>query len=207
MDIRKIIDEIKKDNLLNENAERVEEYLDSIYEQLTEFDVNTIKDEQHLRTLIMDRVLETAVKLLAVRVRTNESEEDDDDRNKGIIVRLLDMPEKMRMKHLNKLMLEILDHFEGPGPALRQSIARLILDYRLLPRLKETLATLYPSSAKHERVLKSIRHVESQIAMGMFSLYVWPMREDDKRKKEFQEIRAKLLGNALENPEAFMGKE
>jgi hypothetical protein len=43
--------------------------------------------------------------------------------------------------------------------------------------------------------------------MGMFSLYVWPMREDDKRKKEFQEIRANLLKNAFENPEAFMGKE
>jgi hypothetical protein len=182
---------------------------------MKEFDISTVEDETHLRKLIMDRVLETATEFATVSVHKIEIKESDFREGEfeegkfqlGERIPLKDLPENERMEQLNRFMLQTLEHFDGPGPALRLSIARLILDYRLLPRLKETLATLYPSSAKHERVLKSIRHVESQIAMGMFSLYVWPMREDDKRKKEFQEIRAKLLGNALENPEAFMGKE
>ncbi|MDR1377810.1 MAG: hypothetical protein LBJ36_02000 [Synergistaceae bacterium] len=203
---RDFIEKLKNEELSGKNKERLGHYLDLLYEQLAEFDLDAVEDERHLRALIMDRVLETAVEFFAIkRVDNIEDDTDDDDTEK--FIRLKDLPEKTREEHLNKIMLKILDNYEGPGPALRHSVARLILDYRLLSRLKETLTTLDPSSVKHERVLKGIRHVESQMAMGMLFLHIWPTFKDNKQKKEFQEIRKKVLNNALENPEAFIGKE
>jgi hypothetical protein len=190
----------KSDGLSGLEIAQLEEVLDLLHEKLQEFDVAAIRDEQHLRTSIMNRVLDAAMEFFAVAASVG-------DAPGGKPIRLIDMPEETRMEHLNRLMLQVLDKMDGPGPALRRSIARLILDYRLLLRLRETLTTLPPLSTQHKRVLKSIQHVETKLSTGMLLLFAWPLLKDDKRKKEWNELRNKVLQSVLENPEAFMHKE
>jgi hypothetical protein len=194
------IEKNKNDKLSENEFKRLDQALDLLHERLKEFQVSEVKDEQHLRTFIMKRVLEGAGEFFTVALPKSDAPEEKP-------IRLKDIPEEERMEHLDRLMMKVLAEIDGPGPALRNSIARLILDYRLLLRLKETLATLDPSSSKYKRALKGIEVVESKLTSGMFFLYTWPLFSDEKRKKEFNRIHNKLLQNTLENPEAFMHKE
>jgi hypothetical protein len=175
-------------------------WMNLLHAKLKEFDVTTVKDEQHLRSLIMDKVLEAAARFFTVSTQKGNGP-------KGPAIPLKDLPEEERAELLSNLMLKILGDIEGPGPVLRRYIARLILDYRLFLRMKKHLETLTPSSVKHRIASKSICHLELKMSEEMFFFYAWPLSSETKRKKEFLERREKLLKEVFENPEALMEKE
>ncbi|MDR1622424.1 MAG: hypothetical protein LBS00_08630 [Synergistaceae bacterium] len=187
----------ESDEFSDKEREQLGKVLDLLYAKLKEFDIATVKDEQHLRTLIMDRVLKTATEFFTVRV----TKENDPQ---GTAIPLMKLPQEEQEEYLNKLMLKILEDIEGPGPVLRRSIARLILDYRLLLRMREKLETLVLSSVKHRIASKGIRHLENKLSTGMFFLHTWPLANETEQKKKFLEIREKLLKETFENPEALV---
>ncbi|MDR1133507.1 MAG: hypothetical protein LBL05_05050 [Synergistaceae bacterium] len=173
------------------NLERFVDALDGLKKEADAFDVSSIRDEKHLRTIMMERVLETAVRFYAVTPEGGKS------------VPLSRLPKEEQESHLDKIMPKILDSFDGPGPLLRRSIARIILDYRMSLRLKEKLTNLRPKSPKYDKAMKSAAHLESMISLGVTFLYAWPLLEDDSRKKEFMATRKRLLEQVLEDPEAY----
>jgi hypothetical protein len=143
-----------------------EELWDRIIAEIRKFDVYAIEDETHLRSLIMSRVTESAIRMITVLAN-------------GKHVCLIDLPENERLEKLNEIMADVMSSSEGQGPVLRRHILKLILDYRTLMRLRERMRTLGPGTRNHKKTEKGIRHLEEMLASGMFLLYTWPMRSED----------------------------
>ncbi|MDR3265325.1 MAG: hypothetical protein LBT15_04865 [Synergistaceae bacterium] len=153
------------------------------------FDIAGIRDESHLREVIMNRVLETAAHNFTVSV------------NGGQEIAIEKLPEAQQGEHLNKIILKILDAMDGPGPLLRRAIAETILNYRMLIRLNEMLPTLKPSTARRRRVEEGIAHIEKLIREAILYFEAWSFFSDSSPKEKFNAIRRKLLEEVLENPE------
>jgi hypothetical protein len=150
------------------------------------FDLAEIRDETHLRKIVMDRVLETAAHNITVSEMGGPS------------APLADLPEDERAKHLNKVMLDFLDSDSGPGPVLRRVIASVILNYRMRNRLKELLPTLHPSSSKYKRVERGIAYIEEQIKTGMFYFEAWTFFGNGLEQKQSDWAKQKLVDRFLE---------
>ncbi|MDR1621644.1 MAG: hypothetical protein LBS00_04645 [Synergistaceae bacterium] len=149
------------------------------------FDISEVRDETHLREIIMDRVLETAAHNISASVRGGPS------------VPLAELPEDQQAKHLNKVILDMLDSDSGPGPILRRSIASTIFNYRMWNRLKELLPTLHPSSPKSKRVRQGIGYIEEQIKTGMFYFEAWTFFGDGPGGKQSDLVKQKLVERLL----------
>ncbi|MDR3164131.1 MAG: hypothetical protein LBU13_00970 [Synergistaceae bacterium] len=189
------VEKDKKNEISDEERANLKRLLDTMEENMHSFDVSSVQDEKHLRAIMMERVLETAVRFYTVTPEGGEP------------IPLSRFPKEEQERHLDKIMPKVMDNFEGPGPLLRRNIARIILDYRILLRLKEKLTNLSPGSPKHIRATKSAAHVEHMISLGMMFLYGWPLLNDDSRKKEFMATRKRLLERVLEDPEEFNFEE
>jgi hypothetical protein len=155
------------------------------------FDIAEVRDETHLRELIMDRVLETAAKHITASVMGGPS------------VPIAELPEEQQAEYLNKVMLDILDSNSGPGSILRLYIASTILHYRMRKRLKELLPTLLPSSSKSNRVEQGISYTEKRIETGMFYFEAWILFGDGPGEQQSglakQKLVEKLLKRETEN--------
>jgi hypothetical protein len=149
------------------------------------FDIAEVRDETHLRELMMDRVLETAVKNFTALVRGDPS------------VPLAELSEDQQAKYLNKAMRDILDSNSGPGPILRLFIASTILHYRTRNRLKELLPTLPPSSSKSKRVGEGISYIEKKIRTGMFYFEAWIFFGGVPGEKQSNLAKQKLVESLL----------
>ncbi|MDR1648628.1 MAG: hypothetical protein LBR71_00080 [Synergistaceae bacterium] len=149
------------------------------------FDIAEVRDETHLREIIMDRVLETAAHNITASVMD------------GPAVPLAELPEEQQAKCLNKVMLDMLDSNIGPGPILRRAIAAAVLNYRMRDRLKDLLPTLPPPSPKSERVGRGIAYIEKQIKMGMFYFEAWTFFADGPGKKQSDLAKQNLVERFL----------
>jgi hypothetical protein len=185
------VEKDKKDGIPDEERANLERLMDALEKGVHAFDVSSVQDEKHLRAIVMERVLETAVRFYAV---TPEG---------GKPIPLSGLPKEEQESYLDKIIPKVMDSFEGPGPLLRRNIARIILNYRMLLRLQEKLTNLSPGSQKHARAMESAAHIKRMISLGMMFLYGWPLINDDSRKKEFMATRKRLLEQVLEDPEAF----
>jgi hypothetical protein len=160
-----------------------------LFEEMDKFDVSSVKDESHLRNIIMERVLESAEHMFTVST------------NRGRAIVIKDLPEDVREERLDDLMTKILEDIQGPGPALRHRIATLILHYRMLLRFRTMLSSLTPSSPNYRKTLNGIKHIETTIRMAMFMLYSWPLERDDKKHKELLATQEKILQTFTRNPD------
>ena len=189
------VEKSEKGGISAEERANLERALDALEEGMNAFDVSSVRDEGHLRTIMMERVLEAAVRFYAVTP------------NGGKTIPLSRLPKEEQESHLDKIMPKVLGDIEGPGPVLRLNIARIILDYRMWLRLKEKLTNLSPKSPKHGKAMKSADHLARMISLGLMFLYAWPLLKDDSRKKEFMATRKRLLSEVLEDPETFNFEE
>jgi hypothetical protein len=149
------------------------------------FDIAGIRDETHLRELIMDRVLETAAKNITASVMGGPS------------VPIAELPEEQQAEYLNKIMLDILDSGSGPGSILRLFIASTILHYRMRNRLKELLPTLPPSSSKSNRAEQGISYLEKRIETGMFYFEAWIFFGDGLGEQQSNLAKQRLVESLL----------
>ncbi|MDR1579921.1 MAG: hypothetical protein LBS35_06150 [Synergistaceae bacterium] len=145
------------------------------------FDIAEVRDETHLREIVMDRVLETAAHNITVSVKGGPS------------VPLADLPEERQAENLNKAMLEIMDSISGPGPILRKSIAAMILNYRIRNRLKELLAAPRLSPSKSKRIEEGIAYIEKLMKSGMFYFEAWTFFGDGPDGKQSDLEKQKLV--------------
>jgi hypothetical protein len=182
---RKEIEARRSRPLLRENNIDLDELWELLPKEPKPFDIVEVRDETHLREIIMDRVLETAAHNITASVMG------------GPAVPLSDLPQELQAKHLNKIMLDFLDSDSGPGPILRQSIASMILNYRMRNRLKELLPTLHPSSSKSKRVEQGITYIETQIKTGMFYFEAWTFFGDGPGEKQSDLVKQKLVERLL----------
>jgi hypothetical protein len=171
--------------LLKENEIDLNELWELLPKEPKPFDIAEVRNETHLREIIMDRVLETAAHNITVSVTGGPS------------VPLADLPEDQRTKHLNKIMLDFFDSNSGPGPILRRSIALMILNYRMRNRLKELLSTLQPSSSKSKRAEQGIVYIEKQIKIGMFYFEALTLFGDGPGGKQSFLAKQKLVEHLL----------
>jgi hypothetical protein len=184
----------EKDEISDEeraNLERFADALDALKKETDAFDISSIRDEQHLRSILMEKVLATAVRFYSVTPQG------------GKPIPLSRLPKEEQESHLDHIIPKILDSFDGPGPSLRLSIAKIIINYRMSLRLKEKLPNLLPGSQKHRNAAESAAYLARKISMGLMFLNGWPLIEDDSRKKEFMATRKRLLEKVLENPETY----
>jgi hypothetical protein len=151
------------------------------------FDIEGVKDETHLREIIMERVLDAAAHNITASVKGAPH------------VPIADLPEDQKMEYLNKTMLELLDSDNGPGYILRRSIAIMIINYRIRNRLKELLATLRPSSFKFKRVSEGIDHINKLMKSGMFYFEAWTFFSDGPygKKPDSDVEKQKLIESIL----------
>jgi hypothetical protein len=184
---RKEIAERHARQRLMENEINLDELLKSLPKEPKPFDIAEVRDETHLREIIMDRVLETAAHNITASVMGGPS------------VPLAELSEEVQAKYLNKIILDLLDSTSGPGPILRRSIALTILNYRMRNRLKELLSTLHPSSYKSKRAAQGIVHIEEWIKTGMFYFEAWTFFRDEPSSGKTQSNleKQKLVENLL----------
>jgi hypothetical protein len=183
---RKEIDERRSRRLLSSNNINLNELRELLPKEPKPFDIAEVRDETHLREIIMNRVLETAAHNITISVMD------------GPPTPLADLPEDHRAEHLNKIMMEFLDSNSGPGPVLRQYIASTILNYRMRNRLEELLPTLPLSSSKSKRVEQGIAHIEKRIETGMFYFEAWTFFSDEVMGKPSNMTTQKLIELLLE---------
>jgi hypothetical protein len=181
---RKEIEARRSRQLLREDNIDLNNLWELLPKEPKPFDIAEVRNEAHLREVIMDRALETATHNVTASVM-------------GASVPLTDLPEDQQMKLLNKIMLDFLDSDSGPGPILRRSIALTILNYRMRNRLKELLSTLNPSSSKFKRVEQGIVHIEKQIKTGMFYFEAWTFFGDGPGGKQSPLAKQKLVERLL----------
>ena len=159
--------------------------LDTLWELLPKepkpFDIAEVRDETHLREIIMARVLETAAHNITASVMGGP----------GVLI--AELPEEQQAKHLDKIIVEMLDNDRGPGPILRRSIASTIFNYRMRNRLKELLPTLHPSSSKLKRIGQGIAYIEEQIKTGMFYFEAWTFFGDGHGGQQSDLTKQKLV--------------
>ena len=169
----------------------LDSFLGLLQDKLSDFDVSAIRNEGHLRELIMNKALDAAVNSFTV------------SKDGGEPVLLAELPEGAQEWHLEKLLPKLMGDVKGPGALLRHKIALMILDYRMLLRLKETLPALHPASPKHRRVIDGISHVESRLRSGMLFLEAWPRFEPDfgeEREIDQQAVMRDMLKFAFMEP-------
>jgi hypothetical protein len=151
------------------------------------FDIKEVKDERHLREIIMERALDAAAHNITASVKGAPH------------VPIADLPEDQKMEYLNKAVLELLDSDSGPGYMLRHSIAMTLINYRMRNRLKELLATLRPSSFKFKRVSDGIGHIDGLIKAAMAYFEAWTFFSDGPygRKPDSDVGKQKLIESIL----------
>ena len=164
----------------------VDSFLELLQDKTSDFDVSALRNEGRLRELIMNKVLDTAIH----NFKASNDEGDD--------VLLAKLPEDLQEEHLEKLMMKILGDVEGPGPVLRHRIAKMVLHYRILLRLREMLPTLQPTTPKHRHVTNGIAHIESNLRVGMLFMDVWPMFAVDAEKLDIQALQQQMLKSLVE---------
>jgi hypothetical protein len=162
------ISERQSQRLLQSCHINIEQLRELLPKEPKPFDIEEIRDETHLREIVMERVLDTALHNITTA---------GNDGNPSMP--LADLPEEQQTEALNKVMLEFLDSNKGPGPLLRSSIAMMIISYRMRNRLKELLSTLNSSSFKAKRVREGIAHIEKMIRSGMFYFECWTFYTND----------------------------
>jgi hypothetical protein len=182
---RKEIEARRSRQLLREDNIDLNKLWELLPKEPKPFDIAEVQDETHLREIILNRVLETAAHNIVASVKNGPS------------APLAELPEDIQAKHLNKIILDILDSDSGPGPILRQSIASTILNYRMRNRLKELLPTLPPSSSKSKRVEQGIAYIEKQIKTGMFYFEAWTFFGDEPGEKQSGLAKQKLVERLL----------
>jgi hypothetical protein len=182
---RKEIEARRARQLLKENSIDLDTLWELLPKEPKPFEVAEVRDETHLRELIMDRVLETAAHNITVSVKGGPS------------MSLAELPEDQQAEHLNKVILDMLDSDSGPGPILRLSIASTIFNYRMWNRLKELLPVPHPSSSKSKRVEKGIAYIEEQIKLGMFYFEAWTLFGDGPGGKQSDLAKQKLVERLL----------
>jgi hypothetical protein len=182
---RKEIEARHSRQLLRENSIDRAQLQELLPKEAKPFDIAEVRNETHLREIIMDRVLETAAHNISASVMGGPS------------VPLAELPEELQAKHLNKIIVDMLDSSNGPGPILRRSIAAAILNYRMRNRLKELLPTLPPSSSKSKHVEKGIAYIEDQIRTGMFYFETWTLFGDGPGEKQSDWEQQKLIERFL----------
>ncbi|MDR1482699.1 MAG: hypothetical protein LBI74_08750 [Synergistaceae bacterium] len=171
--------------LLREKSINLEDLWEMLPKEPKPFDIEEVRDETHLRKIIMDRALDTVVHNVTASVMG------------GPMVPFADLPEDQQARLLNKIMLDFLDSNSGPGPILRRSIALTILSYRMRNRLKELLSALNPSSHKFKRAEQGIAYIEKQIKAGMFYFEAWTFFTDDPGGKQSDLAKQKLVERLL----------
>jgi hypothetical protein len=182
---KKTIEKRRAQQLLRENNIDRNTLWESLPKEPKPIDKAEVRDETHLREIIMDRVLETTARNITASVMG------------GPPVPIADFPEDQRTEHLNKIMLDFLDSNSGPGPILRRSIALTILNYRMWNRLKELLPTLHPSSSKLRRVEQGIAYIERQIKTEMFYFEAWTFFGDGPGQKQSNLAKQKQVERLL----------
>jgi hypothetical protein len=149
------------------------------------FDIAEIRDETHLREVIMDKVLKVAARVFTVSA------------NGGKSIAIEKLPEDQQEERLNKIMLEILDTVDGPGQVLRQGVATAILNYRMLIRLKELQPTLPPPTVKYKRLEEGITYIKKEIRVAMFYFEAWPFFSDSSLMEKFGVMTRELFERFL----------
>jgi hypothetical protein len=182
---RKAIEERHSRQLLKESSIDLDNLWELLPKEPKPFDLAEVRDETHLREIIMDRALETVAHNITASVMG------------GLSVPIEDLPEDQQAKLLDKIMSDFLDSDSGPGPILRRSIALTVLNYRMRNRLKELLATLDPSSSKSKRVEQGIVYIEKQIATGIFYFEAWTFFGDGPGGKQSPLEKQKLVERLL----------
>ena len=158
---RKKIVELNARHLVMEGSIDWDKFQELLPKERSPFDIAEVRDEKHLREIVMDRVLEAAARNITVSAKD------------GSTLPIAELPEERQAEYLNKIIMEMLDSISGPGPVLRRSIAVVILNYRMRNRLKALLPTLRPSSTKFKRSGEGIAHIEKLIQLGMSYFDAW----------------------------------
>ncbi|MDR1875440.1 MAG: hypothetical protein LBQ90_10580 [Synergistaceae bacterium] len=177
----------------DENFEKKRESFEAAFEEIQQFRIADVRDETHLRTMIADRVLETALQRLAMKVGDRK-------------VPLEELPEEKQEEALAELMEQVFGDVEGPGPVLRRAIARMVLDYRMALRLQKAMETMKPGSRKIENAQLSFFHLETTLAMSLIGLRSWPMARDERDSREARRIKEAMSTN-LKQRLLFAGGE
>jgi hypothetical protein len=164
-------------------------FRERVLEEMQKFNISKVRDEDHLRMLIMDRVLESTERFFTV------------SENGGEEVLLRDLPEDKKGERLNDLLQKILGDIQGPGPMLRRLVAMLILHYRMWLRLRELLPTLAPSAPERKNIEKGVRHIETTFFIWMLLVYLWPTNRDDKWSEELTGAKWMFTRELQENRE------
>jgi hypothetical protein len=182
---RKEIEARRSRHLAREKSLNLDELEELLPKEPKPFDIAEIRNETHLREIIMNRTLDTAAHNITASAMG------------GPEVPLADLPEEQQAEYLNKLMLDFLDSESGPGPILRRSIALMILNYRMRNRLKELLPALHSPSSKSKRVEQGIAYIEEQIKIGMFYFEAWTFFGDGPGGKQSGLATQKLVKRLL----------
>jgi hypothetical protein len=177
--------ERRSQQYLKANNVGADELMELLPKEAKPFDIAEVRNETHLREIIMDRVLETAAHNITAVA------ED------GSQMPLEDFPEEQRATFLNKIMMDMLDSNTGPGPLLRQFIALVILNYRMRDRLKALLPPLSALSSKRKRIEGGIAYTESQIKTGMFYFEAWSFFADGPGEKQSDLATKELVERLL----------
>jgi hypothetical protein len=184
---RKEIESRQSRRMIVGNSIEWDELQEMLPKEAKPFDIEEVKDETHLREIIMERVLDAAAHNITASVKGAPH------------VPIADLPEDQKMEFLNKAMLELLDSNSGPGHVLRLSIAMMLINYRIRNRLKELLATLRPSSFKFKRASDGLDHLDKLIKSGMFYFESWTFFSDGPwgKKPDSDFEKQKLIESIL----------
>ncbi|MDR1740226.1 MAG: hypothetical protein LBR38_00025 [Synergistaceae bacterium] len=165
----------ERNNDMDMDMEMVEEAF-SVWERWNSFDVASVRDEAHLRRMIMERVVNAALDSCVVSVTTIEigGRNGAGGMDGHMETALRDMPAEERDKHLAILIKDILWDVEGPGPKLRRHILRIIIEYRLMKRLEAAMQTM--TGPEREQAARGLEHIEHMLHLWMVDLDEWPFR-------------------------------